>query len=123
MGGSDRLSKLDVIIAGDDVTKKKPDPMIYNKARERLGLMSEQCVVIEDSLVGLRAAKAANMRCIITYTASTENEEFYAEGADAKIPNLSGVELDGIFSPMEKDLGAELLPTLRDPIPLINKKG
>lgn len=41
--------------AGDDVTKKKPDPLIYNMARERLGgLPADRCVVIEDSLVGLR---------------------------------------------------------------------
>lgn len=39
------------------VTAKKPDPMIYNLAAERLGLPNGQCVVVEDSLVGLRAAK------------------------------------------------------------------
>ncbi len=38
-----------------------------------------RCVVIEDSLVGLRAAKGAGMLCIITYTESTKNEDFYAE--------------------------------------------
>jgi beta-phosphoglucomutase-like phosphatase (HAD superfamily) len=40
---------------------------------------SGRCVVIEDSLVGLRAAKGAGMRCIITYTESTKNEDFYGE--------------------------------------------
>lgn len=44
-----------IMAAGDDVTKKKPDPLIYNMARERLGgLPADRCVVIEDSLVGLR---------------------------------------------------------------------
>jgi len=38
-------------------------------------------VVIEDSLVGLRAAKAAGMRCVVTYTASTKDQDFFAEGA------------------------------------------
>ena len=33
--GPDRLSRLDVVMAGDDVTKKKPDPLIYNLAREK----------------------------------------------------------------------------------------
>ena len=48
-----RLAKLDVIIAGDDVSAKKPDPMIYNTARDRLGIQDpERCVVVEDSLVG-----------------------------------------------------------------------
>jgi len=36
--GADRLAKLDVIIAGDDVDKKKPDPMIYNAARAKLDI-------------------------------------------------------------------------------------
>ena len=35
--GPERLSKLDVVIAGDDVSEKKPHPMIYDTARERLG--------------------------------------------------------------------------------------
>lgn len=60
--GQDRLAKLDVIIAGDDVSEKKPHPMIYNKAQEIIQVPVERCVVIEDSMVGLRAAKAANMR-------------------------------------------------------------
>merc|ERR1719486_1762297 len=36
--GQERLAKLDVIIAGDDVSNKKPHPEIYNVAAERLGL-------------------------------------------------------------------------------------
>lgn len=57
--GPERLSKLNVCILGDDVSEKKPNPMIYNVARERLGVPSDRCVVVEDSLVGLRAAKGA----------------------------------------------------------------
>jgi HAD superfamily hydrolase (TIGR01509 family) len=60
--GEERLNKLDVRILGDDVSEKKPSPMIYNEARARLGLEKDQCVVIEDSMVGLRAAKAAVSR-------------------------------------------------------------
>lgn len=98
--GKERLDKLDVLIVGDDVKKKKPDPMIYNTARERLGLKKEQCIVVEDSLVGLRAAVGAGMPCIVTYTASTRGEAFYKEGAAAKVPDLSNVTLDDIFPPL-----------------------
>ena len=35
--GKERLDKMDVVMAGDDVTKKKPDPLIYNLAREKIG--------------------------------------------------------------------------------------
>lgn len=57
--GEDRLNKLNVCILGDDVSEKKPSPMIYNVARERIGIDKDRCVVVEDSMVGLRAAKAA----------------------------------------------------------------
>lgn len=60
----------------------------------------ERCVVVEDSLVGLRAAKGAGMKCIITYTESTKDCDFYAEGADAVVEDLSKVNLDDIFKPL-----------------------
>ncbi|KAL3920870.1 MAG: hypothetical protein SGARI_006836 [Bacillariaceae sp.] len=106
--GEDRVSKLD-----------KPSPMIYNTARERLGIDKDRCVVIEDSKVGLRAAKAAGMKCIITYTSSTANEDFYSEGAEAKVPDLASrkVSLDSIFAPLRSvGLNADLLESIKDPV-------
>jgi HAD superfamily hydrolase (TIGR01509 family) len=121
--GQSRVSKLDVCILGDDVSAKKPDPMIYNEARRRLKIDDPlKCVVVEDSMVGLRAAKSAGMNCIITYTSSTENEDFYGEGADAKVPDLASrrVTLQSIFGPLrEKKVGGsdgiDLLAGIKDP--------
>merc|ERR1712054_70209 len=88
--GEERLNRFDEIIAGDDVSVKKPDPMIYNVARKRLGVPKERCVVIEDSIVGLRAATSAGMPCIITPTSSnsTSAAEFIKEGAVAVVETL-----------------------------------
>ena len=72
-----------VIMAGDDVTRKKPDPLIYNLAREKVNLPSSKCVVIEDSLVGLRAAMGADMPCVITPCPSSDVPDFKAHGAKA----------------------------------------
>ena len=113
--GQDRRERLDVCILGDDVSKLKPDPLIYTTAAERLGIDPSSCVVVEDSTIGLRAAKGAGMRCLITYTSSTEKEDF--EGADAKVPELGakGVTLDMIFGPMrEKGVDAEILAGVKD---------
>jgi beta-phosphoglucomutase-like phosphatase (HAD superfamily) len=63
-----------VTFAGDDVDKKKPDPTIYNVAAQRLGVDPADCVVVEDSIIGLKAALGAGMRCIITYTPSTKQQ-------------------------------------------------
>jgi HAD superfamily hydrolase (TIGR01509 family) len=116
--GEERQKKLNVCILGDDVPEKKPSPMIYNEARERIGIDKDRCVVVEDSMVGLRAAKAAGMKCVITYTASTENEDFYGVGADAKVPDLASrnVGLDSIFGPLRRNgLDTELLTGVKDP--------
>ena len=50
------------VFAGDVVPKKKPDPAIYLLAAEQLGVEPAKCYVVEDSEIGLRAAKAAGMR-------------------------------------------------------------
>ena len=76
MLGPQRKAHFDAILAGDVVSKKKPDPEIYNLAGERLGLARHECVVIEDSRNGLLAAKAAAMYCVITTNEYTEGEDF-----------------------------------------------
>ena len=45
---------LDVFMAGDDVPEKKPDPSIYVIAAERLSVDPSECLVVEDSTIGLR---------------------------------------------------------------------
>jgi len=63
------------ILAGDVVSKKKPDPEIYLMALDKTGLSPENCLVIEDSRVGVLAAKAAGMRVVATTNIYTENED------------------------------------------------
>jgi HAD superfamily hydrolase (TIGR01509 family) len=74
--GSGRKAKFSAILAGDVVSRKKPDPEIYNLAVERLEVEPGECVVIEDSRNGLLAAKAAGMKCVVTTTGYTEKEDF-----------------------------------------------
>jgi len=65
--------KFEFVLAGDIVSKKKPDPEIYNLALEKSGLKPEECVVIEDSRNGVLAARAADLNIVATtniYTAS-----------------------------------------------------
>jgi beta-phosphoglucomutase len=56
------------IVAAEDVSACKPDPQGYNRARQALALPASRCVVIEDSLPGLAAARAAGMRCAMLTT-------------------------------------------------------
>eukprot|EP00741_Cyanophora_paradoxa_P024463 tig00022075_g23620.t1 len=100
---ADYRISFDGLFAGDMVSKKKPHPEIYIKASEFLNVPPEKCVVIEDSGIGLEAAKAANMNCIVTLSSYTGGENF--NGADAIVPSL--------------DEGNVTLTTLED---LINKR-
>jgi len=52
------------IISGYDVTEGKPSPQGYLLAAQRLGVKPENCVVIEDAVAGVKAAKNGGMRCI-----------------------------------------------------------
>lgn len=108
--GKERLGRLDVVLAGDDVKNKKPDPEIYNTARAMLGMDKSQCIVVEDSIVGLKAAKAAGMKCIITFTSSTAKEDFRGLGADEVLPDMQGYRLADVlkhFLPSEVTEDAE----------------
>jgi HAD superfamily hydrolase (TIGR01509 family) len=73
--GPARAAKI-AVFAGDAVAAKKPAPDIYNLAAHTLGLAPEDCVVVEDSNNGLRAAKAAGMHCIVTISSYTADEDF-----------------------------------------------
>jgi len=55
-------SFFDVIVTGDEVQRGKPHPEIYLQTAHKLGITSEACLVIEDALAGIAAAKAADMR-------------------------------------------------------------
>jgi HAD superfamily hydrolase (TIGR01509 family) len=63
-----------LIIAAEDVTHCKPDPQGYREARTVLGLPALECVVIEDSLPGLEAARSAGIRCAMLSTSHPATE-------------------------------------------------
>uniref|UniRef100_A0A7S3T6Z4 Uncharacterized protein n=1 Tax=Strombidinopsis acuminata TaxID=141414 RepID=A0A7S3T6Z4_9SPIT len=68
------------IFAGDVVSKKKPDPEIYEMASRTLGVAPMKCVVIEDAAIGVKAGKAAGMNVIVTKSIYSQGEDF--TGAD-----------------------------------------
>jgi HAD superfamily hydrolase (TIGR01509 family) len=63
------------VYAGDVVPAKKPDPAIYLLALEELGIGAEDAIVIEDSRNGLLAADAAGIRCVVTVSGYTADED------------------------------------------------
>jgi HAD superfamily hydrolase (TIGR01509 family) len=67
--------KIDLILAGDVVTKKKPDPEIYLLALKKTGLSANEVLVIEDSENGVIAGKEAQIKVLATVNEYTQNED------------------------------------------------
>ena len=73
--GANVLDKFDVVICGDDVYKGKPAPDIFLLVAERLQTIPEQCLVLEDSESGIRAAVSAHMIPILIPDIKPPSEE------------------------------------------------
>jgi HAD superfamily hydrolase (TIGR01509 family) len=84
--------RFQVIVAGDQVRRGKPDPEIYLTTASRLNALPERCVVFEDSEVGVRAAKAAGMYCIaVRNPRATIRQDLSA--ADREVASFTEVDL------------------------------
>lgn len=77
----------DAIADGTNVSKAKPDPEVFLKAAELLGVSPQECLVFEDAVAGVEAAHRGGMRCIGVGSAET------LAMADAVIPGFQQVEV------------------------------
>ena len=84
------LSSFHAIVAGDEVQNMKPAPDIYLTAAERLDVAAKSCCVIEDSINGIRAAKAAGMRCVAV-AQSFAASELQTASPDCIRPNVGSI--------------------------------
>jgi HAD superfamily hydrolase (TIGR01509 family) len=81
-------SFFDVIVTGDEVEHGKPAPDIYLCTAEKLAIPPDACLVIEDSLSGVAAAKAAKMRVAAIPDTRFVNPDEYKKQADYVLPSL-----------------------------------
>jgi HAD superfamily hydrolase (TIGR01509 family) len=72
--GPDLASRF-LVLAGDIVPRKKPAPDIYLLTCETLGILPEEGIVVEDSRNGLEAANSAALRCLVTLSGYTRDED------------------------------------------------
>jgi len=81
-------------ISGSDFENSKPDPAIFLKATELSGQLKENCMVIEDSTNGIKAAKAANIYCIGFQSPNSKNQNY--SQADKIISSFSEIRYSAI---------------------------
>ncbi|WP_417539233.1 HAD family hydrolase [Marinobacter sp.] len=87
LGANQLESLFSVTVSGDDVMRSKPEPDCYLLTLERLSLKPEDCVAIEDTEHGLRAAALAGIACLAIPTEMTRNHDFSL--ATAVLPNMN----------------------------------
>ncbi len=78
----------DFIITADEVSKLKPDPEVFLMCALKLGCQPEKCVVIEDSVFGVAAAKKANMKCIAIPSGAYSKADLKKESPDLIVDSL-----------------------------------
>jgi len=90
----------DTIIDGPRISKPKPNPQIFLKAAEDLGMKPQNCVVFEDSLSGVQAANAAGMKVVGITTTHTAAE---VHPVDLVIDDYTGLSVQKLAALFEKD--------------------
>jgi HAD superfamily hydrolase (TIGR01509 family) len=90
LGRTGLRDRFGIVVTAEDVRRGKPDPEVYLRAADGLGLSPAHCLVFEDAVVGVQAARSAGMRVIGVSTAHTETELREA-GAERAIEHFEGV--------------------------------
>jgi HAD superfamily hydrolase (TIGR01509 family) len=81
----------EIIVTGDEVEHGKPHPDIYLRAAEQLSVSADACLVVEDALSGIAAAKAANMRVAAIPDTRFVDPSEYEKQADYVLASLSEI--------------------------------
>jgi len=76
--GKDWADSFAAIVAGDEVSNKKPAPDVYLEVLSRLNLPASECLAIEDSGIGLAAASRAGIPVLVSRSAYFRDDDFSA---------------------------------------------
>lgn len=93
--GLNLTNYFDAIIDGTKVSQAKPDPEVFLKGAEALGLKTEECIVFEDAQAGIEAAKNGNMLCVAI--GSPEN----LSGYDYIMPGFEGITYNELIEKLK----------------------
>ena len=86
----------DAILTSEDFAESKPSPDCYLRGAARFGAQPDECVVLEDSLNGLKAGRAARMR--VVGLATTNSRETIAPLSDIQIENYEGMTFEKLLT-------------------------
>ena len=85
-------STFDVVVDGTHITKSKPDPEVFTKAGQQMGVQPQECLVVEDADAGVDAGLAAGMPVLAVGSATTHPK------ATLKAKSLADITVDQMLS-------------------------
>ena len=83
----------DAVLTAESISHSKPNPEIFLKTAFKLKASPEKCVVIEDSIFGVKAAKSANMSCVAVVTGVYSRLELLKEKPDLTVKTLKDKQI------------------------------
>jgi beta-phosphoglucomutase len=88
----------DAIVSAEDTQRGKPDPQVFLVAADKVGVPPARCVVMEDAVAGVQAAKAAGMKCVaVRFVGHHPADALAAAGADLVVPSLEQVDVPAVW--------------------------
>jgi len=95
-------SSFQAIVSGSEVTEGKPSPQVFLLAAERLGVVPRDCIVIEDAVAGVTAAKRARMYCLAVTSTHSRHSLMEADHVVGTLEVVSVNALEELFKRQEK---------------------
>jgi beta-phosphoglucomutase len=86
------LDQFDAIVDGNKVRKAKPDPEVFLKAAEELGVAASDCIVFEDAVAGVLAARHAGMKVVGIGAANVLDQAHFV------LPNFAGLSITDVLA-------------------------
>ncbi|MBA7617501.1 Beta-phosphoglucomutase [subsurface metagenome] len=87
------------VITGHDVTEGKPSPQVFLLAAQRLGAEPKNCIVVEDAVAGVKAAKSAGMYCVAVSNSHPQEKLKEADLIVASLEMVTVKDLEGLVRP------------------------
>lgn len=101
---TDSRRYFDAIVGMEDTTRGKPDPQVFLVAAEKLGVPPSRCVVLEDAVAGVEAAKAGGMKCVaVTFVGHHSAEKLVAAGADRVVRCFTEITADDVIALLDSE--------------------
>ena len=104
MGLTHTKEFFETIVSMEDTQRGKPDPQVFLVGAAKLGVPPAQCVVMEDAVAGVQAAKAGGMRCIaVRFVGHHSEEKLRDAGADLIVDSLEKVSVQTVRQLLAND--------------------